>query len=57
MGKLCVCGVIYINSDIVSLTAELAKSQVSSKAEQLPLPLKLMGSVPLNIRKRLNNLF
>lgn len=56
-GKLCVCGVIYINSDTVSLTAELEKTQFFSKTEQLLLPLDLMGNVLLNIRKRLNNLF
>lgn len=55
--KLRVCGVIYLNSDTASLTAELEKSQVFSKTEQLLLPLNLMGNVLLNIRKRLNNLF
>lgn len=50
-------GILYINSDTVSLTAELEKSKFSSKIEQVLLPLNLMVNVLLNIRKKLNNSF
>lgn len=53
-------GILCINSDTVSLTAEVQKSQVFSifsKTEQVLLPLNLMVNVLLNIRKKLNNSF
>lgn len=45
-------GILHINLDAVSLTAELEKSQVFSKIEQVLLPLNLMVNVLLNTRKK-----